>query len=231
MDSGQIAILTSIIAAAALIISRVIEHIDKFAPTKPSYDKDAQVDAMVLLIREKYKCSRVSILGYHNGGHWIDGNSQSKFTLRHESCDSNTISLMASLSGVATSMLKEQPFILDTKYILFEPDINTIRNIVTPSYYESMERFNVVTSLGVAIQKRMFNWKKFKFEVYLIGSLHMDWQTSTWGHIILDNHDLQIELIKTIDAMTYCYCNKEYKNVNRLTLFMDICENIKSKQN
>jgi hypothetical protein len=231
METGYITIIASIIAGVARILSRLIEHIDRFSPSAPNYDKDAQVDAIVSLMREKYKCSRVSVLAYHNGGHWIDGSSQSKFTLRHESCNRNTAILMSSLSSVSTTLLKEEPFLLDTKKILFEPDIEKIKEKLEPSYYETMQKFGTTSTIAVAIHRRLFNWHKFKFEVYLIASFHMNWETPEWCYILLANREMQIELIKEIERVTLSYCPKEYKQISRLNTFLDICQNIKLKHN
>lgn len=221
-------VIAAIVTAVGLIVSKVVEKING-APTTPTYDKDSEVDALVSLIRHKYDCSRVSILGYHNGGHWIDNTSISKFTLRHESTNNTTTSLMPVMQGVGTTLLKEQPSILSKGQVIFEPSIDNEDDLLKPHYYETMRNFKTDATIAIPIHRKLWSWKTFSNKKQLVASFHMNWDKSPVPVSLLKEPTLRVELIKEIQKIIKSYCPKQVSSTDLLNNFMDVCNELQNK--
>jgi hypothetical protein len=184
-------IITAAIIGGTFGLATALVNKGIFTPKRVEYDKDGILDSHIDNIGHKYGCERVTIIGYHNGGYWADGTSIKKFTIRNEYYNAKyTTTVMPSLQSVSTGMLKEMPSLLMNENIVFEADINksSVNLLVKPSYYKIMQEYGTCATIAVAIKKKIFNWRKFKYETVMIASLHFNWglATKAWSDKFLE---------------------------------------------
>jgi hypothetical protein len=219
------AVVVAFISSTALIITKIIERM-AFAPDIPKYDQDAVVDSLLTVLRTQFQCARVTIYGYHNGGHWIDNSSISKFTVRHESTDRNTNALLPVLQGVSTGMLKEQPQILREKGILFEPDrehtAETVK--IKKAYHETMSEFGVKATLAFGVFKTVWSWKRFKWSRQLVASIHFDWESTNYSYALLKSTLTRAEVCRHVTALVSTFDKKSSLKSNILELLSADCQ-------
>ena len=202
----ELGLLITVIGGIFMIIGKILDKIE-LSPITPDYKKDAEIDGLISLLRHKYGCSRMSILGYHNGGHWINNISISKFTCRHESVGLGTDPLLLQMQGISTSCLKEMPSILKEKQFLFEANITKMRQETNynPAYYEMMRQFGTSSTIAIGIHSPIFKWRKFRYETELVASIHMNWADDTWIKSLMKSRFQRLELINELHRLVNIY--------------------------
>jgi hypothetical protein len=170
-------VVTAFVSGGFLVLAALINK-GFFAAKTVEYDSDALIDSHISALGHKYGCQRISILGYHNGGKWYNGDSIKKTTIKHEYYNAlHTVSVFHVMQGVSTGILKELPALLLRNDLVFEADIvESAKNVLKkPDYYKVMQEYGTIATVAVAVKRRIFMWSKMKFETVMVASIHFNW--------------------------------------------------------
>jgi hypothetical protein len=188
-----------------------------FSPKQVEYDSDALIDSHISALGHKYGCQRITILGYHNGGFWADGTSIKKLTMRHEYHNqTQTTSLFPLFQNVSTGILKELPSLLYRQGLVFECDIieSADKIIRKPDYYKVMQEYGTTATVAVAIKRKLFNWRKFKTETVMVGSVHFNWskENNGWTKSFIKSERDRLPFCTDINLLLLMFDKKHIKH-------------------
>jgi hypothetical protein len=213
-------ILTASIIGGVFGITTALINKGFFTPNQGSYDQDAQVEAFVQLLGHKYGCQRLTIVGYHNGGEWYDGTSIKKFTVRHEYYNANLAEpVQLLMQGVSTGVLKDMPDYLDKHWIIFERDLTlaTKEKLYKPTFFKAMQEYGTNATIVVAIKRRLFNWRKLRYEIKMVASIHLNWVDDSWTSSFIDLPEKRLRLCNDLNLLSTMFDRKHIRNdVNTL---------------
>jgi hypothetical protein len=209
MENTIIGLTGVIIVAASGIVTALINK-GFLTPTTSGVATSALLARRVDMLGHYYGCQRLTIILYHNGGHGYDGKSLEKFTVIHEYYNAaQTSPTHTMLQGVSTGMLKELPSLLEHNKIVFEADINlTEKKLINrPSYFKTMREYGTTATVAAAINKKVFNWKKFKYETKMIASIHFNWGENSkgWSNSFLTSEKDSLPLANDIKLLMTAY--------------------------
>lgn len=215
MDNVVLGLTGSIIVAATGVVTALINK-GFLTPSKVDYDTDAIIDSHIDALGHKYGCQRISVIGYHNGGHWRDGSSIKKFSVRHEYYNAGqTQPTITTLQNMSTGMLKELPSLIWHQNLLFEADIDKTepKLLVRPSYFKVMREYGTIATTAVAIKKNIFNWKTFRYEKQMVASIHFNWgeQSGGWNKSFLNSNKYSIPFSNDIKLLMLLFEPKHIK--------------------
>lgn len=201
-----------------------------FSPKQVEYDGDALIDSHISALGHKYGCQRISIIGFHNGGFWGDGTSIKKFTMRHEYYNmAHTSSIFSNMQNLSTGFLKEIPSLLFRNNIIFEANIEKTMPIVLvkPAYYKILQEYNTVATVIVAIKRKLFNWKKLKYEIVMVGSVHFSWGqfNNQWTKSFVESSKDRIPFANDVNLLLTMFDKNHIKNDTLTMLERAIEEN------
>lgn len=211
----EVAIVGTVMVGAIGLVTALINK-GFLTPSKVDYDTDAIIDSHIDALGHKYGCQRVTILGYHNGGHWRDGTSIKKFSVRHEYYNAQQTSpTITQLQNMSTGMLKELPSLLWHNNILFEADIDATeaKLLNRPSYFKVMREYGTIATTAIAVKKNIFNWRKFRYERQMVASIHFNWgeMGKGWNNSFLASNKDSIPFSNDIKLLMLMFEPKHIK--------------------